>query len=254
MNYNRIDNNIKEFLKIENITNKLYDELFIKFKDNYISPNEIFLLTYNNKINRNVLISYMFKYKIKTTLLGLYVLSMYENWIENSVKLNIYIPGKTYAIIYDGFNGEIKDKLFMYGTLDNFIVIKRIFLFGKLVIYKTEPYFKKRDKKREYPQFIKNDHDKPIVHPKKNKKRGLFMSDNNFVRLYNGPIEEYWKFDYLLYHKEGDIIEGVNDNEYLDNNKKEYYNYYNNNNFNEKNYYNDNYYNKYNNKYKKLYI
>jgi len=214
MDYNAIDKRVLELLQVETVTDQMFDDLFIRYKNRYISPNEIFLLTFNNKINRNKLVTYMFKYKIKTTYLGIYVLSMYEKWVDNNVKLNIYIPGKTYAIIYDGFNGEVKDKLFMYGTLDNFIVMKRMFLFGKLIVNKTNPYFKRRDKKRESPQFLKNDHDNPLVHPKKNKKRGMFMSDGNLVRLYNGPVEEYFRFDYLLYHKEGDIIEGVNDEEY----------------------------------------
>jgi len=218
MNYNNIDKRLEEFIKIENdkITDQMYDDLFVTYKNKYISPNEIFLLTYNGKINRNKLVTFMFKYKIKTTYLGIYVLSMYENWINDSVKLNIYIPGKTYTIVYDDFEGNTRDKLCMYGTFDNYIVMKRMFLHGKLIINKTNPYFKRRDKKRQNPKYMKNDHDNPIVHPKKNKKRGMFMSENNFIRLYNGPIEEYYRFDYLLYHKEGDIIEGVNDEEYDD--------------------------------------
>lgn len=216
MDYNKIDGRIDHLLKKEtcNINDKEFDDIFVTFKNKFISPNEIFLLTFHNKINRNKLVGYMFKYKIKTSYLGVYVLSMYENWVENSVKLNIYIPGKTYAIILDDFNGNIKENIFMYGTFDNFIVMKRMFLHGNLITSKTNPYFKRNDKRRESPKYIKNDHDNPIVHPKKNKKRGMFMSDGNNVRLYNGPIEDYCRFDYLLYHKEGDIIEGVNDGEY----------------------------------------
>lgn len=209
MDYNKIDEKIQDFLKINNddITDDLYNKLFVTFKNRYISPNEIFLLTFNDKINRNKLVTYMFKYKIKTTWLGIYVLSMYANWPEDGGKLNIYIPGKTYALVYEDLGIMSKNKTFMYGTFDNFIVMKRIFLPSKLVISKTDN-----------PKF-KNDHDNPIVHPKKNKKRGMFMSDGNCVRIYNGPIEDYWRADYLLYHKEGDIIEGVNDQFY----DEEYY-------------------------------
>lgn len=216
MDYNKIDNRLQDLLKLDNnqINEQTLNSFFVTLKNKYISPNEIFLLTYHNKINRNNLVSYMFKYKITTTYLGVYVLSMYENWVKDNVKLNIFIPGKTYSIVYDDFDGKIKDKIFMYGTFDNFIVMKRMFLHGKLIINKTNAYFKRSDKRRENAKYIKNDHDNPIVHPKKNKKRGMFMSEDNKIRLYNGPIEDYCRFDYLLYHKEGDIIEGVNDDEH----------------------------------------
>lgn len=194
MDYNRIDTKIIDFINSNqlyknNIDQNMYNDIFINYKNGYISPNEIFLLIYNDKINRSDLVRLMFKYKIKTTWLGLYVISVYENWTEDCEKLNIYIPGKTYAIV---FEGDVKDnekkKMFMYGTLDNFIVMKRIFTHGKLIIEKEQSKFK-------------NDHDSPIVHPKKNKKRGIVLSNGNNVRIFNGPFEQYWERDYMLYHR-----------------------------------------------------
>lgn len=186
---NLSNNNI---IDIENILGKM--------GDNYISPNEIFILAYYGNINRNDLVSKMFKYKLMTTYLGIYVLSMYEFWAENEYILTKHIPGKTYTIAFDDFDGKYGGKIYMYGTFDNYIVMKRIFMNGNLIITMNKPYFGKNDRSKSMPKYAKNDHDNPIVHPKKNKKNGMYISESNYVRLYNGPIEKYIEFDYLLFH------------------------------------------------------
>jgi len=203
MNWNRISDNILDIqlnYQPEGPVNVKPDAVLSKLKDNYISPNEIFILTYYGNINRNVLVSKMFQYKLKTTYLGLYVLSMYEFWKENEYLLTKHIPGKTYTIVYDDFEGKYMGKIYMYGTLDNFIVIKRIFMHANMIVTMNKPYFRRNDKSCKVPKYTVNEHDKPIVHPKKHKKYGMHISEGNYVRLYNGPIEKYVDFDYLLYY------------------------------------------------------
>lgn len=182
-----------------NCTEEL-DNILSMLDNNYISPNEIFILTYYGNINRNTLVSGMFKHKLRTTYLGIYVLSVYEFWKENEYILSKHIPGKTYTIMYDDFDGRYKGNTFMCGTFDNFIVMRRIFQHGNMVITVNKPYYKRNDKSHKVPKYSKNEHDNPIVHPKKNKKHGLYISKNNYVRLYNGPIEKYIDFDYMLFH------------------------------------------------------
>lgn len=199
MNWNRINGQI---LAIQTSSTQPFslDNILSVLDNNYISPNEIFILTYYGNINRNTLVSNMFKYKLRTTYLGIYVLSMYEFWKENEYVLTKHIPGKTYTIAYDDFDGKYQGKIYIYGTFDNFIVMKRIFSHGDMIITVNKPYFKRNDKTNKVPKYIKNEHDNPIVHPKKNKKHGMYISNDNYVRLYNGPIEKYVDFDYLLYH------------------------------------------------------
>lgn len=169
-------------------------------ENNYISPNEIFILLYYGNINRNTLVSNMFKYKLRTTFLGVYVLSAYEFWKGNEYTLSKHIPGKTYVIMFDDFDGKYKGNVYMCGSFDNFIVMKRIFQHGNLIVTVNKPYYKRNDKSHKIPKYSKNEHDNPVVHPKKNKKHGLYISKENYVRLYNGPVEKYIDFDYMLFH------------------------------------------------------
>jgi hypothetical protein len=174
VNYNRL---LKKFINfdIKNIEPNLlyenYDNFFIKEEGKYISPTELIMLLYYDKINSEDLVDFMVKYKIKTTNLGLYVLGVYPDWNKNYKLRNKYIKDKTYAII-DNYATEH----YMYGTYKNYENIKKIFEDDGLLITVNS------DKKHMKV------HDNPIFDPENND-----VSDSK-VMIYDGNVKAYWKW------------------------------------------------------------